>query len=168
MLAEFLLFGLGVVEAVQSLLSVPVFEAEREPVVGIVTVECGQGVAVSGGRIAPALAGGQATGNGALKLRFELPLGVAGGTTVAGEYAIASNQLRVPGVPVLSQVDGRIAFTVGDPARQSTAPVVTATSNNTAFLPNASLTIAGTNCTDRTLILPAPAANANGAATITV
>lgn len=59
MLAEFLLFGLGVVEAVQSLLSVPVFEAEREPVVGIVTVECGQGVAVSGGRIAPALAGGQ-------------------------------------------------------------------------------------------------------------
>ena len=56
-LAEFLLFGLGVVEAVQSLLSVPVFEAEREPVVGIVTVECGQGVAVSGGRIAPALAG---------------------------------------------------------------------------------------------------------------
>ena len=44
MLAEFLLFGLGVVEAVQSLLSVPVFEAEREPVVGIVTVECGQGL----------------------------------------------------------------------------------------------------------------------------
>lgn len=42
-LAAFLLFGLGVVEAVQSLLSVPVFEAEREPVVGIVTVECGQG-----------------------------------------------------------------------------------------------------------------------------
>mgnify|MGYP001179611315 CR=1 FL=1 len=63
-----------------------------------------------GGWIGGALAGGQATGNGALKLRFELPLGVAGGTTVAGEYAIASNQLRVPGVPVLSQVDGRIAF----------------------------------------------------------
>lgn len=59
MLAAFLLFGLGVVEAVQSLLSVPVFETERESVVGIVAVECGQGVAVSGGRIASALAGGQ-------------------------------------------------------------------------------------------------------------
>ena len=53
----------------------------------------------------------QATGNGRLKLRFDLPLGQGDKTTVAGEYAIAGNQLRMPGVPVLSGVDGRIAFT---------------------------------------------------------
>ena len=63
-----------------------------------------------GGWIGGALGGAQATGNGALKMRFELPLGGSGGSTVAGEYAFASNQLRVPGVPVLSQVDGRMTF----------------------------------------------------------
>jgi uncharacterized protein (TIGR02099 family) len=62
------------------------------------------------GWIGGALGGAQATGNGTLKMRFELPLGVSGASTVAGEYAFASNQLRVPGVPVLSQVDGRMAF----------------------------------------------------------
>ena len=57
-----------------------------------------------------ALDGAQATGNGALKLRFDLPLSKPEEVTVAGEYAFASNQLRLPGVPVLSQVDGRLAF----------------------------------------------------------
>jgi uncharacterized protein (TIGR02099 family) len=59
-----------------------------------------------------ALSGLQVTGNGRLKLHFELPLGGASDrTTVAGDYAIASNQLRMPGVPLLSALDGRIAFT---------------------------------------------------------
>ena len=57
-----------------------------------------------------ALAGMQATGNGRLKLRFELPLGEPEKTTVAGEFALASNQLRMPGVPTLSAIDGRVGF----------------------------------------------------------
>ena len=57
-----------------------------------------------------ALAGMQASGNGRLKLRFDLPLGQADKTTVAGEYTLASNQVRMPGVPTLSALDGRVAF----------------------------------------------------------
>ena len=57
-----------------------------------------------------ALAGVQATGNGRLKLRFELPLGQPDKTTVAGEYTLAGNQLRMAGVPALSAIDGRIRF----------------------------------------------------------
>ena len=52
----------------------------------------------------------QATGNGRLKLRFDLPLGQGDKTTVAGEYVVAGNQLRMPGVPALSALDGKIGF----------------------------------------------------------
>ncbi|MEO8486999.1 MAG: YhdP family protein [Betaproteobacteria bacterium] len=52
----------------------------------------------------------QATGNGRLKLRFELPLGQPDKATAAGEFNLAANTLRVPGVPPLAQIDGRIAF----------------------------------------------------------
>ena len=56
--------------------------------------------------------GVQATGNGKLKLTFDLPLGEGGrAPKVAGEYAIRDNQLRLPGVPALSAVNGKLAFT---------------------------------------------------------
>ncbi len=71
-----------------------------------------------------ALDGAQATGNGALRLRFDLPLSRPGEVAVAGEYALATNQLRLPGVPVLSQVDGKVAFTEqGTTARDLAAEV---------------------------------------------
>jgi uncharacterized protein (TIGR02099 family) len=57
-----------------------------------------------------ALDGVQATGNGRLKLRFDLPLGHGDKTTVAGEYTVTSNQLRMAGVPALSGLDGKIGF----------------------------------------------------------
>ena len=57
-----------------------------------------------------ALDGVQATGNGRLKLRFDLPIGATERTTVAGEYTLANNQLRMPGVPVLSALDGKVGF----------------------------------------------------------
>ena len=63
------------------------------------------------GWIGHAFDGAEATGNGALKLRFDLPLQTPGDTTIAGEYTMAANQLRVPGVPLLSQVEGVVAFT---------------------------------------------------------
>jgi len=63
-----------------------------------------------GGWIGNALAGAQATGNGSLKLRFDLPLDGPGEKTIAGDYTFVANQLRIPGAPVLSQVDGHVAF----------------------------------------------------------
>ncbi len=55
--------------------------------------------------------GAEAQGNGALALRFTLPLGKADGTKVAGRYTFVDNQLRLPGVPLLTQVRGQLAFT---------------------------------------------------------
>jgi len=53
----------------------------------------------------------QATGNARLKLRFDLPLGAADRTTVAGELALDNNTLKLSGAPQLSEVTGRLAIT---------------------------------------------------------
>ena len=53
-----------------------------------------------------------ATGNGKLALKVEMALGKAEETPkVAGDYLFADNQLRLPGVPVLAALTGRLAFT---------------------------------------------------------
>ncbi|CAG0982804.1 hypothetical protein BURK1_01835 [Burkholderiales bacterium] len=62
------------------------------------------------GWIGHALDGTQVAGNGKLALRLGIPLGAVDRSTVAGEYTMAANQWRAPGVPLLSQVDGRITF----------------------------------------------------------
>jgi uncharacterized protein (TIGR02099 family) len=55
--------------------------------------------------------GAQAIGNGRLALKFDLPLHAAQDTTVAGDYQFVGNQIRVPGVPPISQVNGKLGFT---------------------------------------------------------
>ncbi|HQU47594.1 MAG TPA: YhdP family protein [Casimicrobiaceae bacterium] len=58
-----------------------------------------------------ALEGAQATGNARLKLRFDLPLGAAASTTVAGEFAVENNTFTLPGVPTLADVNARFLVT---------------------------------------------------------
>ncbi len=53
----------------------------------------------------------QATGNGKLALKFTLPLGKGDGVKVAGDYQFIGNQLRLAGVPALTQVGGHLVFT---------------------------------------------------------
>jgi uncharacterized protein (TIGR02099 family) len=55
--------------------------------------------------------GAQAIGNGRLALKFDLPLHAAQDTTVTGDYQFIGNQIRVPGVPALSQLNGKLGFT---------------------------------------------------------
>ncbi|MEO8752971.1 MAG: DUF3971 domain-containing protein, partial [Casimicrobiaceae bacterium] len=55
--------------------------------------------------------GMQATGNGKLTLDVQLPLGKGSGVKVTGDYQFIGNQLRVPGVPALAQVNGHLVFT---------------------------------------------------------
>src|SRR5688572_10478025 len=53
-----------------------------------------------------------AAGNGKLELRFEGELGKEDGVPkVQGAYHFADNQLRLPGAPALTAVNGRLAFT---------------------------------------------------------
>jgi uncharacterized protein (TIGR02099 family) len=56
----------------------------------------------------------RAVGNGKLALKFALPLGEASVASLAGEYQFIDNQVRWPGVPALSNVNGKIAFTDRD------------------------------------------------------
>ena len=55
--------------------------------------------------------GAQATGNGKLTLNLQIPLGKGKDVKVAGDYQFMGNQLRMPGVPTLTQVNGHLAFT---------------------------------------------------------
>jgi uncharacterized protein (TIGR02099 family) len=55
--------------------------------------------------------GAQASGNGKLALSLQIPLGKGKDVKVAGDYQFVANQLRVPGVPTLTQVNGHLAFT---------------------------------------------------------
>ena len=55
--------------------------------------------------------GAEAAGNGKLAMQFSTPLGKQGGTKVAGTFDFDANALRLPGIPPLTQVNGRLAFT---------------------------------------------------------
>jgi uncharacterized protein (TIGR02099 family) len=57
------------------------------------------------------LEGAAATGGGRLALKLDIPLGGTAPTKVAGELALAGAELRLAGVPALTQVNGTIAFT---------------------------------------------------------
>ena len=54
--------------------------------------------------------GAQASGNGKLTLSVQIPLGKGKDVKVAGDYQFIGNQLRIPGVPTLTQVNGHLAF----------------------------------------------------------
>ncbi|MBA3775980.1 MAG: TIGR02099 family protein, partial [Betaproteobacteria bacterium] len=54
--------------------------------------------------------GAQVLGNGAMTLSFARPLGQQGGVSVAGEFRFLDNEIRLPGLPLLAQVKGRLAF----------------------------------------------------------
>jgi uncharacterized protein (TIGR02099 family) len=69
--------------------------------------------------------GAKATGNGHLDLKLELALGKPERNRVAGEYAFGNGGVELPGVPKLSQVNGKFAFTENDVrARDITAEMV--------------------------------------------
>jgi uncharacterized protein (TIGR02099 family) len=53
----------------------------------------------------------QATGNGALKLKLDIPLNGEGESKVSGSVTLVDNKIDIPGVPTLTQVHGSVAFT---------------------------------------------------------
>jgi len=55
-----------------------------------------------------------AAGNGALVLRLELPLGKWDRSRIAGEFTLANAQVGIPGMPRLTQLNGKVAFTESD------------------------------------------------------
>ncbi len=52
----------------------------------------------------------QTTGNGRLALKLVLPLGLPETNSVTGEFTLANVQLRLPGVPALTQLNGKVGF----------------------------------------------------------
>jgi uncharacterized protein (TIGR02099 family) len=70
--------------------------------------------------------GAEATGAGELALKIDLPLARPAASRVDGEYTLVANRLKLPGgVPVMSQLSGKIAFTDHDVrAPQLTADVL--------------------------------------------
>ncbi|HET7098332.1 MAG TPA: YhdP family protein [Casimicrobiaceae bacterium] len=57
---------------------------------------------------------GDADGNGRLGLRLDLPLREIKESKVAGELTLADAQLRIGALPMLTRINGRIAFTEND------------------------------------------------------
>ena len=55
--------------------------------------------------------GAQASGDSRLGLKLTFPLGDAAANKVAGEIQFISNELRFVGVPLMTQVNGKLAFT---------------------------------------------------------
>jgi len=68
--------------------------------------------------------GAEGTGNGLLTLSLDLPIGKREGHKVGGEFTFANAQLKIPGVPRVSQLNGKFGFANGDMnAREITAEV---------------------------------------------
>ncbi|HET9765156.1 MAG TPA: YhdP family protein [Casimicrobiaceae bacterium] len=70
--------------------------------------------------------GAEASGDGKLGLKLELPLGKLDASRVDGEYTFTANRLKMPGgVPVLTQLNGKLGFSEHDVrAPQLTADVL--------------------------------------------
>ncbi len=68
--------------------------------------------------------GAEGAGSGLLVLDLDLPLGKREGSRIGGEFTFVNTQLKLPGVPRLSQLNGKFAFSNGDmSAREITAEV---------------------------------------------
>ena len=69
--------------------------------------------------------GAEGNGNGHLTLNLDLLLGKREGHKAGGEFTFANTQLKIPGVPRLSQLNGKFGFANGDMnARELTAEIV--------------------------------------------
>ena len=65
-------------------------------------------------RIGPLAAGAETVGDGKLALKIGLPLGRPADVKVVGDFAVTESQLRLPNVPLLSKVTGKLTFTEQD------------------------------------------------------
>jgi uncharacterized protein YhdP len=63
----------------------------------------------------------KAAGNGRLDLKLEFPLGDPAANKVSGEYLFVNNQINLPGVPALTQVNGKLIFSDHDMRTQDLA-----------------------------------------------
>jgi len=61
------------------------------------------------------------SGNGKLTLQMQLPLGKEGGGKIVGDYDLLANRVQWPGMPILSQLKGRISFTENELQAQDVA-----------------------------------------------
>ncbi|MDR2174013.1 MAG: TIGR02099 family protein [Burkholderiales bacterium] len=67
-----------------------------------------------GGWLDHMLAGTQATGNGALALKLNIPLSGEETSKVNGTFSLLGNTIDIPGVPLLTHAQGLVAFTEDD------------------------------------------------------
>ncbi|MCL2297155.1 MAG: TIGR02099 family protein [Proteobacteria bacterium] len=67
-----------------------------------------------GGWIDHMLSGTRATGNGVLTLKLDIPLDGEAPSKVNGTFTLVGNTLDIPGVPLLTQAQGAVAFTEND------------------------------------------------------
>jgi len=65
-------------------------------------------------KVGPLMAGAETLGDGRLSLKIGLPLGQPAAVKVVGDFAFAESQLRIPNVPLLSKLSGRVTFTEQD------------------------------------------------------
>ncbi|HTS20632.1 MAG TPA: YhdP family protein [Casimicrobiaceae bacterium] len=98
--------------------------------------------------------GAEASGNGTLALKVDLPLSKPDATRIDGEYAFDGNQLRLPGgVPPLSKVSGKLAFTEHDlRAPQITADVLGGTARLAVTSSGGRIRVAGQGSLDLGLL----------------
>ncbi|HEX8010943.1 MAG TPA: YhdP family protein [Casimicrobiaceae bacterium] len=94
--------------------------------------------------------GAEASGEGKLALKLELPLAKLAASRVDGEYTFAGNRLKLPGtVPTLDQLSGKLFFTERDMrAPQLTAEVLGGTARLTVSSSGGRVHVAGQGSAD--------------------
>ncbi len=65
-------------------------------------------------KVGPLVGGADAIGNAQLALKIGLPLGQPADVKVVGDFAFAESQLRIPNVPLLTKLNGKVTFTEQD------------------------------------------------------
>jgi uncharacterized protein (TIGR02099 family) len=98
--------------------------------------------------------GAEATGNGKLTLKVDLPLSKLDNTRVDGEYSFDDNRLKVPGgAPTLTRLTGKLAFTERDMrAQQLTADVLGGSARFAITSTGARVHVAGQGTADLNLL----------------
>ncbi len=88
------------------------------PLAGFLRYVNGSPVAARTGTITSSL---EASGDGRLALKIELPLGRPDDIRFAGEYTLSDAQLRMAGVPALTKVNGKLSFSERDVSARDVA-----------------------------------------------
>jgi uncharacterized protein (TIGR02099 family) len=65
-------------------------------------------------KIGPLAKGAEAVGDGRLELKMGLPLGRPADVKVVGDFTFAESQVRIPSVPPLTKVSGKVSFSEQD------------------------------------------------------